>query len=78
MLRPTTLDYSDLRRPQAKCQIQVGTRTMGMCYPHLCVDSQSTHACETPKPSRFTHATPTWRPPGPWPLLAEPYYCGTL
>ena len=23
-----------------------------------------------------THATPTWRPPGPWPLLAEPYRCG--
>ena len=19
-----------------------------------------------------THATPTWRPPGPWPLLAKP------
>ena len=24
-----------------------------------------------------THATRTWRPPGPWPLLAEPCYCGT-
>ena len=27
--------------------------------------------------SRCTHATPTSRPPGPWPLLAKPYYCGT-
>ena len=27
--------------------------------------------------SRCTHATPTSRPPGPWPLLAEPYKCGT-
>ena len=27
--------------------------------------------------SRCTHATPTWRPPRPWPLFAEPHYCGT-
>ena len=29
------------------------------------------------RPSGCTHATPTSRPSGPWPLLAEPYYCGT-
>ena len=42
--------------------------------PHLCVGNQCMRACDSP--SCCTHATPTWRPPGPWPLLAEPYYCG--
>ena len=41
--------------------------------PHLCVGVQSTH--EYASTLCCTHATPTWRPPGPWPLLAEPHYC---
>ena len=44
-------------------------------YPPPCVGVQSTHAYVFV--SCYTHATPTWRPPGPWPLLAAPYYCGT-
>ena len=44
--------------------------------PHLCVGI-SVYASDSTLVSCCTHATPTWRPPGPWPLLAEPRYCGT-
>ena len=43
--------------------------------PHLCDGNLCTGPWVSPKPSRCTHATSTWRPPGPWPLLAEPCYC---
>ena len=44
---------------------------------HLCVRNLSTRPFLATVSFCCTHATPTWRPPGPWPLLAGPCYCGT-
>ena len=59
------------RRPSRAGRLASGA-VRARCGPLSSVPAQ--HGV---RPSGCTHATPTSRPSGPWPLLAEPYYCGT-